>query len=391
MSDVRIYYATCFYDIGRSDWETFPRTFDDYLAEFEPFVDLFNKEDRQKHQLFVYLDTAHLGRFEKYLQKNEPAAERNIHVVPITEKWLEKTTQWKDLEKEREVMGSEEYKKTVGDRVKFPESRFPEYTMINHIKIDLLKHVYDYFVRGDVSKSYLAWVDFGFFKKDHLARGPENYVPERLLDETNFETDKVHYTVINPLSEEDLDAAYTLKNAPEKVAGYFFFLRSDRILGYHKLYRETLATFRECGYADDDQHLVIQCYSRLPHLFKFHRLPWHTALVKFQKRESIAGTLLKKVFGDDKIKTVGDDQEGSDDMLTLLGAGLSEEECRGLKAKFPNSKIYNISRDNFALPGIVGLSCDCHASESFAPKKEALQRLLKKDLKYISPDAVYTH
>ena len=138
------------------------------------------------------------------------------------------------------------------------------------------------YIEGDITKHFLAWVDFGFFKINHLMRGVDKYIPKRLLDYAYFNDGKIHYTLINKLDISDLDIEYTLKHAPEKVAGYFFITRADQIIVYHKLYSEVLKNFRKSGYADDDQHLVLQCYAKNPSLFSFHVMPWHTALVFFQ-------------------------------------------------------------------------------------------------------------
>lgn len=381
-----IYYATCFYDIGRSDWKNFSRTFDEYLTEFEPLLELFSKENEDKHKLFVFLDEKFIKLFQ---EKNIPV---NVMVIKIDENWLKKHTQWEDVEDERKIMESDEYKEIVGDRIKFPESHIPEYTMINHIKIDFLKHIYEYYLEGNLSKKYLAWLDFGFFKKDHLKRGADNYIPQRLLDPEYFDTDKINYTVINPITEQDIDVKYTLKNAPERVAGYFFFLRADKLVSYHKLYTDTLTDFRNNGYADDDQHLVLQCYARLPNFFKFHQLPWHTALVKFQNSESFTKEFLQKIFNPQIISLPENVIFGSDEMLTFLGIGLNLEECQKLKKTYPNSKIYNLHEKVMNIPnysGIVEIVCQSRSAKEFLPDKDEFNRILKRDLRCINLDRVF--
>jgi len=411
-----IYYVSCFYDIGRSGWATFARTFDDYLAEFEPFKNIFAPEDGAKHRFIVFMDEKYTSRFSDFLnegaeEKSYPSfeyipdgrwAEKNILMIRINEDWLEKHTQWKDIDKEREVMGSAEFKEIVGDRIKFPESRIPEYTMINHIKVDLLKYIFDYKIEGDLTKSYLAWLDFGFFKKDHLLKGRERYVPERLLDPTLFDADKVNYTIVNEIKELDLDVHYTLKNAPEKVAGYFFILRSDKISSYHSLYLTTLKDLRQNHVVDDDQHVVLQCYARSPNLFKFHQIPWHTALVKFQNREALPKEFLSGFFEKSKIESIfalDSQSDKSEEMLTIFGLGINLDQCKLLKYIYPNSKIYVVYDSDLPmfflfpgmkgcdLPGMVGISTP-FVSNNKIPRKDKFERILKKELKYIEFDRI---
>jgi hypothetical protein len=394
-----IYFITCFYDIGRSSWKNFSRTFDDYLKEFEPFKEIFSREESFRYKLYVFMDEKWVGKFTDFLY--DKCSNKNICILPINEEWLKKHTQWGDLEEERKVMESNEFKKLVENRIKFPETHIPEYTMINHIKIDLLNYMYEYIIEGDLIKSYLAWVDFGFFKKDHLLRDKEKYIPQRLLDIDLFDPDKVHYTIIEEINDEDLDVYYTLKNAPEKIAGYFFILRANKIKFYHKLYTRTVKDLRQLNCVDDDQHIVLQCYARCPNLFEFHKIPWHTALVNFQIKEPLVKVFLEKYFEKDLIQNLIEQKAfpKSDDMLTFLGINLNIDQCIEIKDACPNSKIYNIygeyenaqfsfpEHSDCKIPGIVNIPC--FFSFSKIPASKDFENILKKELKYIKFDSIF--
>ncbi len=444
-----IIYTTCFYDIGRSDWEEFHRTFEEYLAEFEPFVELFRGEDPKEHKLRAYIDSRHVGKMSEYSEVE------NIQLIHIDENWLAQNTRWRDLEEERAVLESAEFQDLVGKRAHFPECRSAEYTMINHIKIDLLMNAYYFGVTGDLAKSFLVWVDFGFFKKGHLEKGAENYIPKRLLDSSLFDPHKINYTLINPIEEKDFDIIYTLQNAPEKVAGYFFILRADLMCRYQQLYHTSLSEFREQGYADDDQHLVLRCYRRQPDLFKFHLLPWHTALVRFQISEGPCQCLdsrtpadwgfcrwigenlgwerrrpdsplsweavlvesqiserpyqvldsgtpadqklygwIGEILGWDHVsfsQRKGVDLDDADAMLTFLTWKFSLEDCLKVKKEFVNSKIYNIvpedeySETKSPSPGIIFYPCKFDRVADLFDGPSS-QRVLDRDLRYLTFD-----
>ncbi len=396
-----IIYTTCFYDIGRSDWEEFHRTFEEYLAEFEPFVELFRGEDPKEHKLRVYIDSRHVGKMSACSEVE------NIQLISIDEEWLKKNTRWKDLEEERAVLESAEFQDLVGKRARFPECRSAEYTMINHIKVDLLMQSYYFDVTGDLAKNFLAWVDFGFFKKGHLEKGAENYIPKRLLDSSLFDPHRINYTLINPIEGRDFEIFYTLQNAPEKVAGYFFILRADLMCRYQQLYQTALSEFRAQGYADDDQHLVLRCYWRQPDLFKFRLLPWHTALVKFQISQRPYQVLgsgtpadqelygwIGEILGLHRVtfsQRKGAALDDAEAMLTFLTWKFSLEDCLKVKKQFVNSKIYNIvpedeySETKSPSPGIIFYPCKFDRVADLFDASSS-KRIRDRDLRYLTFD-----
>jgi hypothetical protein len=256
--------------------------------------------------------------------------------------------------------------------------------------------------------NYIVWVDFGFFKSNHLKMGTEKYIPQRFLDYRKFDSEKVNYTVINPLCFEDFDIVYTLKNAPEKIAGYFFILRADIMIQYQSLYHSVLLEFNENGYADDDQHLVLRCFEKQPNFFNFLKLPWHTALVYFQFTEEISKAKLKilEILGwsrdeNEKIIIIGNTSLNSSlnlslnssgntslnsseilncEMLTFLTFNLTMEQCKKLKNYFINCKIYNLiyrNSETVNTPGIISYSYE---------DENNLKNFMIKEFKYLNFD-----
>ena len=264
------HYITMYLDIGRDKWNAFSRSYEEYLEHFKPFINLFHKQNNKDNILYVFIDKSKYNEFN-YLITNK----NNIKVIEIDEEWLNNNSKiWGKLPREIEIMNSQTYKDLIGNRIRFPEHNNPKYTLINHSKIDLLNYIR---INYGEKYDFYTWVDFGYFKKNE-------YIPDCLVDISLLKKDRVNYTLINPLDVNDNNIVYTLKNAPEKIAGYFFSGRGDIIDIYNSLYYLTLTEFQLHGYADDDQHLVLRCYNNCPELFEFHMLgAWHIALVKFQK------------------------------------------------------------------------------------------------------------
>ena len=76
----------------------------------------------------------------------------NIKVIEIDINFMNFLPMWKTLKKEEQVINSIYFKNIIGNRSIYPEHSYPEYTLINHCKIDLIcslinskKLEYEYF------------------------------------------------------------------------------------------------------------------------------------------------------------------------------------------------------------------------------------------------------
>ena len=287
-------YITSYYDINRENWgNQFSRTFDDYLSTFKPFITLFDKKFCGDDEMIVFIDAKHHDELHSLLDSKPPSA---ITLYPLTFDTMNELPMWRSLEREREIMKSEKFKLLLGERHIFPEHNYPEYTLINHCKIDIVCRVINLSL---TDKDVLVWVDFGFFAKHYN-------IPLQLLDLDNFDLDRVNYTLINPIERTDFNIDYTLLNAPEVVGGFFFLGRKDKLLEYQSLYHEVLDYFQNSiEVADDDQHLVLQCVHRRPDLFAFDRVNygWHKVLNAYQKKRKNVITFC--LWGNEKRYTVG--------------------------------------------------------------------------------------
>jgi hypothetical protein len=147
--------------------------------------------------------------------------------------------------------------------------------LINHSKIDFICKLFD--LKLVEHYQYFAWIDFGIFKNP-------NIIPSRLLDIKRFNLNTINYPLLNSINIEDQSILHTLREAPEKIAGYFFFGRCDVLKQYQKLYHNKLDLFQNILHvADDDQHLALQCYFSNPNMFTLHNInEWHKIFLLFQ-------------------------------------------------------------------------------------------------------------
>ncbi len=262
-------YVTAFLDIGREQWSSFSRTFDTYFENFKPHVDMFRTLDYTdlKYDFVIFIDKEYAEKIRQYCENI-----KNIKIFEIDNDFMIKNIPvWSKLEKETEIMNSSMYKNTVSHRLHFPENNNPRYTLINHAKIDFVNLAMNF-----VDSEFFCWVDFGYFQD-------RNRIPRNPLDVLKLDKERINYTTINQIDDQDKNILYTLQHAPEKVGGFFFFGSRKSLQEYQKLYHSVLYTFQNLGIADDDQHIALRCYFIKPELFRMHHLGiWHRALMYFQ-------------------------------------------------------------------------------------------------------------
>ena len=261
-------YVTAFMDIGRENWKTFSRSVADYLDHFQPFVDMFRNLDPSVYQMIVFIDETHYDTLRQRIPLDTP-----IRLVSCSRDYLESNIPtWSYLPIEKMIIQSDTYKGLVGDRIhKFPENYSAEYTVMTTSKVDFVVHAMSF-----INSDYYCWVDFGYFKL------PEN-IPKHPIDIRKLDLDRINLQILHPLTDSDQNIIYTVRNAPERIAGAFIFGSKSKFLEYQPLYHTIHKEFHTLWLVDDDQHLALQCYYRRPDLFRLHQHYWSRSLIEFQK------------------------------------------------------------------------------------------------------------
>jgi hypothetical protein len=265
MSDITL--VSMFYDIGRENWNLYPRKVQEYISAFEKFLDY-------DYTMIVFID-------DKYIDKlQEKVIGSKITLIPINEEWvMSNLWSWSRLDREKEIMSSFKYQSLVQHRIdkNYPENVNPLYTILTHSKIDVVNYAID---NNLIDTDYVAWIDFGYFYKKTSAE----FLPTGPLDLNKFDLNKVNICLINSITDRDQDVIYSLQYAPEKIGAYFFMASKEKMQEFQKLCHKWLLIFQQNEIADDEQGVWLQCYFDQPNLFADHVFyKWHQALREFSK------------------------------------------------------------------------------------------------------------
>jgi len=264
---------TAFFDINRDKWSNFntSRSADDYIRAFSVYLNYdFN--------MIIYIDDRYYDQLNELIKKSKYPNTKILK--PINNSWMIKNIwTWSRLDREKEIMHSDEYRSLVADRISagYPENTKPEYTIITHSKIDFVNHAINNLC--DKFKYYM-WVDFGYF----LNKNNGIYLPNKNIDIKKLNPNTVNLCCILPIDERDRDILYTLKISPEKIGAYLFAGNADVMLEFQKMCHECLEYYQSINIADDEQSHWLQCFFKKPELFTTHVFyRWHAALKAFSK------------------------------------------------------------------------------------------------------------
>ena len=144
-----------------------------------------------------------------------------------------------------------------------PETLYPEYNCLLHVKRDLISHVIH---QNTVKVDYYGWIDFGYVGESHTYITPFQMNP--VLFRNNH---TIHVMLVNPLTDRDRDAVYTLMYAPERIQGGFYFGHKHAHIAFMDQYYETVRKLYVVGVADDEQAVLVHAYFTDSSLFKLWR------------------------------------------------------------------------------------------------------------------------
>jgi hypothetical protein len=247
--------VTGFYNINRSSWWNSARSIDHYVNSFKEYLKL-------NYKMVVFLDDR-VDIIEDL--RHHPT----ITVVPINMDWLKTNTEaWKQFDTAKRITESSEYinltkqRRTNGQ----PQNIHPEYCVINHTKIDLIKYAIDNdLINND---DFICWSDFGYHNSI-LHMNPSEF-PTKVLDSKRFNLDKLCFFLRNDVIEGDADPVKTLINPRETFTGSLWGGPKHLLLYLHILYQECVNELYSLNISDFDQHIYLRCYLKCPELFQLY-------------------------------------------------------------------------------------------------------------------------
>lgn len=233
-----VLFVTAYKDIGRSTWSTFRRDVHNYLQSFRMLA------SGLRYPIVVYL--------EKYLHSlvslRPGMILMDLNEVDTFLKRYEET--------EQTIINSEMYQNLVPDRRKNnPEHLYASYNLINHSKVNFLKHSKDTFPMYE----HYIWIDFGSI------RTPV-HIPGRL--DISKLSNKVMYHGLDPLPKNDISPDKMLSVDNVYIMGSMFATHRDILDEYVQRYDLELQYWHTIGVSDDDQNMVYQLYRKYPEMFE---------------------------------------------------------------------------------------------------------------------------
>lgn len=236
-----IIFCTAFKDIGRKNWSNVPRTNDEYL---QCFLQLARNI---MYKLVVYLDQPMYDRLKKFYLRP------NIELRLLSDV---KTFYDEYLENETRMMSSEEYKHKIPlDRKDVVEHVYPEYTLINHSKINCIKHTQGLYKDYE----YYGWIDFG------CIRNKTEDVP-KFIDFSKLQT-KITYLMLKEPPKEYIPAEKLLTLHDVFIPGGQFIVHTSLVDWFEDKYRELLENWKRDIICDDDQAALYQIWFQNKDMF----------------------------------------------------------------------------------------------------------------------------
>lgn len=252
-------FVTAFYDIGRGQWgDKYARSTETY---FERFLLLLN----MNLPLVVFIDDRYLSRTIELIRAVEQSRSGEllqIELVPMNDQFLADHIQsWGYVPIESEIMSSESYITMAARRNEkgTPETLYPQYTCINHAKVDFISYYIDTYASS--SLSHIGWVDFGYFTEKF------EVVPFKLSKELLF-NDHVNFIAHGDILEEESDPSHVFTNVPIKIHGAFWFGSITAVQRYKNVYHQCVLEMHDKRIADDDQTVALCCYFKEKGLMK---------------------------------------------------------------------------------------------------------------------------
>ena len=166
------------------------------------------------------------------------------------------------MENDKKIIESDEYKERIPFyRKENPGHIYSEYNLINHSKVNFLRHTKDLYP----DYKFYAWIDFGSMNYDI------NNIPKNI--NINLLYPKIIYKcIVNPTFIRP-DAYTMLASNDIYFLGSSFIVHKDLVNKFESLYEDKIIEWHEKKITDDDQNLVLQLYYDNPELFQIINHP----------------------------------------------------------------------------------------------------------------------
>jgi hypothetical protein len=163
------------------------------------------------------------------------------------------------IDRDRECMESETYKKLMADRIHYPEHCRPEYTSVTHTKVNFVARA----ARMFPEYTHYIWIDFGYFRSEEDI--PDKWLLAPLLGK------RIHFALFHELpfftSPKEI-----CQSGSNFIQGGMFIVPRELTDWIEIQYRRSLDTFYHAGFADDEQAIFLHVQTRFKDVFEFHKI-----------------------------------------------------------------------------------------------------------------------
>jgi hypothetical protein len=237
-----ILFVTAYKDIGRSKWNNSSRTNGEYFSKFVSIT------KQIQHTLIVFVEEDIRQQLE-----NKYTFSKNIIFYDLPKKDLFYHT---FFESQRQIIESGEYKEKIPIyRNDVPEHIYAEYNLINHSKINFVRHAKKVFP----NYSFYSWIDFGFGKLlEDLPIKISNVqkLPRRII-----------YHSMTSIPEIQISPNDMLKENRIFLIGSSYIIPNEIVEIFEDIYEKKIIELEKEKVVDDDQNIVYQIYMENKNLF----------------------------------------------------------------------------------------------------------------------------
>jgi hypothetical protein len=176
-------------DMKRDFWNgTLERTNREYLSRFRRLI-------RLREPLVVFIDDTLLKDVNTIVYENRSPDIYTL-IIPINRMFLYKNIYaWSLINREKEIMESVQYTSLLLPHLRhLPEHNIPEYTIMNHAKIDFVNYVISHIYNEQYER--YSWIDFGYLHQNNL-------VPKSPFHSDLLSNNTITYMVLEPPTVKD--------------------------------------------------------------------------------------------------------------------------------------------------------------------------------------------
>ena len=239
-----ILFVSAFKDIGRGDWFLFNRTTDQYINWF------LHVATKIEYPCIVFVEESVKIKLNQH--KLSP------HVI-ILDMNSVSTFYTRFLEKETHIIKSKQFlEKIPFYRQVYPETQSAEYNLVNHSKINYVRHAKQLYPHYD----FYSWIDFGMFRDSTMI--PKN------LSIKEFPPSKIIFQSVKSPSQR-ISALDMLSSDDIYITGPSYVLPHSLVETYESLYEKKLLELHKQSIVDDDQSIVLQLFYDQPQLFHLYQ------------------------------------------------------------------------------------------------------------------------